>query len=360
MEYCATGRRATQRGVALITALLVIALVTAAAVAMASRQQLDIRRTANTLQRDQAYVYAQGAEVMARVVLAKDDPTTDHKEEDWGKSGVTIPFQGGLLTGTLEDIQGRFNLNNVVTNGLVNPHDVERLTRLLLILQAKNQDKEDWKNSQPSELASAVVDWIDPDNAVSQPGGAEDSDYLQKERPYRAANAPMTSTSELLLVRGFTSVIYRDLAPYVTALAEHTLINVNTARFDVLRTLDKNDKCIDVTKLGREDVQSSLTADTDADKVKPKPFPDVPNFIASVGCTFDDFVPPNAKPLAAGAPPSPQEDPAKVLSINTSYFQVNAYAEVGPEDHRVKVKLYSVLQRKAGKIATLSRAQGFE
>ena len=64
--------------------------------------------------------------------------------------------------------------------------------------------------------------------------------------------------------------------------------------------------------------------------------------------------------LAAGAPPSPQEDPAKVLSINTSYFQVNAYAEVGPEDHRVKVKLYSVLQRKAGKIATLSRAQGFE
>lgn len=355
-----------QRGVALITALLVIALVTAAAVAMASRQQLDIRRTANTLQRDQAYVYAMGAEVMARAVLAKDDPQKpDHKEEDWAKSGVTIPFEGGLLTGTLEDIQGRFNLNNVVKNGVASPQDVERLKRLLLILKGKSPpdpDKEVWKNAEPPDLANAILDWIDADSNVS-PGGAEDSDYLQAERPYRAANAPMVSTSELLLVRGFNAGIYREVAPYVTALPEYTKINVNTAKLDVLRALDTDVTCVDVAKLGRDDGASVLTTTTESAIVQPAIFNSALEFLqhpSTAGCKFPGFSRP---PPAGTVPPPPTaalENPTEVLSVNSSFFQVNAYAEVGPEDHRVKVKLYSVLQRKAGKIATLSRAQGFE
>ncbi|MBI3776216.1 MAG: type II secretion system minor pseudopilin GspK [Gammaproteobacteria bacterium] len=360
-----SSHHSTQRGVALITALLVIALVTAAAVAMATRQQLDIRRTANTLQRDQAYVYAEGAEIMARAVLAKDDATNDHKEEDWAKSGVTIPFQGGLLTGTLEDLQGRFNVNNVLKNGTVYTPDVQRLARLLAILKGKSQKTQDddvWKNAEPGDLANAVADWIDGDSIVTPPGGAEDSDYLQLERPYRAGNAPMSATSELLLVRGFTPAIYREVAPYVTALPEHTLINVNTARFDVLRALDKTDTCVDVSKLGREDVSSPVGATTDSTKAKPVPFTSLNDFVMATTCAFDDFKKLNQPPAVAGAPPvqSQLEDFDAVLSINTNFFQVNAYAEVGPEDHRVRVKLYSVLQRKTGKIAAISRAQGFE
>ena len=353
-----------QRGVALITALLVIALVTAAAVAMASRQQLDIRRTANTLQRDQAYVYAMGAEVMARAVLVKDDPQKDHKEEDWAKSGVTIPFEGGLLTGTLEDIQGRFNLNNVVKNGVASPQDVERLKRLLLILKAKSPpDKEVWKNAEPPDLANAVLDWIDADSNVSSGGGgAEDSDYLQTERPYRAANAPMAATSELLLVRGFTAGIYREVAPYVTALPEHTKINVNTAKLEVLRSLDQDASCLIIAKLGRQN--ETLVADSTAASTLAEPvvFKTPDEFLLAAGCPYAGFInnrtPPPGTP--APTPAAGQENPADVLSVNSSFFQVNAYAEVGPEDHRIKVKLYSVLQRKTGKIATLSRAQGFE
>lgn len=355
-------RYPAQRGVALITALLVIALVTAAAVAMATRQQLDIRRTANTLQRDQAYVYAEGAEIMARAVLAKDDPTIDEKEEHWAQSGVTIPFQGGLLTGTLEDLQGRFNVNNVVKGVMKYQPDVDRFARLLAILKAKSPPGDDvWKNAEPADLANAVADWIDGDSNVTTPGGAEDSDYLQLERPYRAGNAPMSATSELLLVRGFTPAIYREVAPYVTALPDRTLLNVNTARFDVLRALDKSDTCVDVSKMGREDVSSPVGATSDSTKAKPVPFTTLDNFVLAVSCAFVDFKPLKQAPVVAGAPaPPPLEDFNEVLSINTNFFQVNAYAEVGPEDHRVRVKLYSVLQRKAGKIATISRAQGFE
>lgn len=55
-----------QTGVALITAMLVVALASVAAVAMTSRQQLDIRRTGNILHADQAYLYALGGELWAK------------------------------------------------------------------------------------------------------------------------------------------------------------------------------------------------------------------------------------------------------------------------------------------------------
>ena len=240
--------------------------------------------------------------------------------------------------------------------------DVGRLTRLLTILKGKSTGEDVWKNAEPADLANAVVDWIDADSNVTTPGGAEDSDYLQTERPYRAANAPMASSSELLLVRGFTPAIYREVAPYVTALAEHTLINVNTAKLEVLRTLDEDINCIDVTKLGRDSEVLTASTSYTSTEVKPKVFKDAEEFLvaAGAGCPLAGFAKapkPGSTPPPAGAT---QEQPAAVLSVNTNYFQVNAYAEVGPEDHRVRVKLYSVLQRKAGKIATLSRAQGFE
>ena len=76
-----------QRGVALITALLIVALATIAAVAMASRQQLDVRRTANILDGDQAFFYALGVESWARRILVRDqrDGQIDHPGEDWAQ-----------------------------------------------------------------------------------------------------------------------------------------------------------------------------------------------------------------------------------------------------------------------------------
>ncbi len=105
-----------QRGVALVTALLVVALATVAAVAMASRQQLDVRRTANLLQGDQAYVYAQAVEDWARVVLKRDaeDNQIDKLDDDWAQRLSPIVVPGGQVDGFIIDLQGRFNLNNLV------------------------------------------------------------------------------------------------------------------------------------------------------------------------------------------------------------------------------------------------------
>jgi general secretion pathway protein K len=181
------GRR-PQRGVALITALLVVAIATVAAVTMASRQQLDIRRTAGLLHGEQAWAYALGAENWARVVLRRDarNNRIDTLEEDWSTQPPVSFVEGGSIVGRLIDLQGRFNLNNLVQqNGAVDAKALVFYKRLLRRLDLDER------------LADALVDWIDPDINVRFPDGAEDETYLLVDPPYRTANRPLVDSSEL-------------------------------------------------------------------------------------------------------------------------------------------------------------------
>ncbi len=89
------------------------------------------------------------------------------------------------------------------------------------------------------QLAGGVVDWLDPDTDVRFPNGGEDSTYAGANPPYRTANMPITSASELMAVTGFDRKIYAALAPYVTALPEGTKLNVNTASAVVIASLSE-------------------------------------------------------------------------------------------------------------------------
>lgn len=301
-----------QRGVALITALLVIALVTVAAVAMASRQQVDIRRSANIIDADQAYELALGVEAWAEDLLAADlrSNKTDSLHDDWATALAPIKAEGGKVAGEITDLQGRFNLNNLVQNRQRSDPDVKIFQRLLAGL------------GLDPDLASAVVDWIDPDVERSFPNGAEDADYLGRTPPYRAANAPMQSVSELLLVQGVTPQIYAKLAPLVCALPAPTGINVNTAPAAVLAAL-------------ADDVSvASAQALVEARKAK---------VFASVG----EFA---QQPVYAGRVLLQDR-----LTVSSSYFLLAGSSEAG----RGQVQLYSVLYRNTdGKVVTLMRSRG--
>lgn len=218
----------SQRGVALVTALLVVALATVAAVAMATRLHVDMRRAGNLLHGEQAYTYALAAESWAQVILRRDseDNKTDSYQDDWATSLPPIAVEGGLVDGRVDDLQGRFNVNNLVgDNGAVDAPNLKYFEQLLERLEL-----------EPS-LATALVDWIDSDLDVTFPGGVEDETYLLLDPPYRAANRRLTDISELRLVQGFTPEIMEILAPHVTALPSATLINVNTATPEVLLAL---------------------------------------------------------------------------------------------------------------------------
>ncbi|MGB5261124.1 MAG: type II secretion system minor pseudopilin GspK [Gammaproteobacteria bacterium] len=220
-----------ERGVALITALLVVALATVAAVAMATRLHVDLRRAGNLLHGEQAYAYALAAESWAQVILKRDadDNQVDSMQDDWATSIPPIAVEGGMVSGQVSDLQGRFNVNNLVTDtGKVDQPSLDYF-RLLLERLGLEQT-----------LATALLDWIDSDINATFPGGVEDEDYLLADPPYRAANRRLVDISELRLVQGYTADIIAVLAPHVTAIPEATQININTATLEVLLALNKD------------------------------------------------------------------------------------------------------------------------
>lgn len=217
-----------QRGVALITVLMVFFFASTIAVTMVSRQHLDIRRTSNLSESLQAGNNARSVETFALQLLTEDyraDPEIDHPLEKWAQRGTRFEVDHGEVIFTVEDLHSRFNLNN-----LADDPDQVHLDRLRLLLTRLELNP---------ELADAIRDWIDPDEQQSGYAGAEDNEYLLLEPPYRAANAAIRDISELLLVRGVDGPTYQRLRPHVTALPAGTSLNVNAADPLVLQSLSQ-------------------------------------------------------------------------------------------------------------------------
>ncbi len=220
-----------QQGVALITALLVVAIATVAAVAMATRQQLDIMRTGGLLHSEQAYAYLLGAESWAQVVLMRDkrDSKIDTLYEDWSTQPPVSVVEGGSLIGRILDLQGRFNLNSLVDDkGVADKDAITRYKRLLRQLELDET------------LADPLADWIDSDINVRFPDGAEDEAYLGAATPYRTANRLLVDISELRLIKGYEPDVIDKLRPFIAVLPEVTPLNVNTASAEVLSTVAEN------------------------------------------------------------------------------------------------------------------------
>ncbi|MGB5405353.1 MAG: type II secretion system minor pseudopilin GspK [Thiogranum sp.] len=301
-----------QQGVALITALLVVALATIAAVAMATRQQLDIRRTGSLLHGEQAYSYVLGAESWAQVVLARDlrESGIDTLEEDWSTQPPVSFVEGGAVFGRIIDLQGRFNVNNLVAGGAPDNDAIDRFKRLLRLLELDEI------------LADPLVDWIDENIDVRFPDGAEDETYLLLDTPYRAANQPLADISELRLVKGYNAEVIEKLRPFIVALPEATPINVNTASAEVLSTVAED--------LSTSDGESLVDARGE------EGFESVDSFLQDP--TLE------AKNAAAAS-----------LSVTSQWFLMVSEANIGDG----RARLASLIQRSAGGVLVVRRQREF-
>ena len=223
----------TQRGVALVTAIMIVAIAAAVAAKIAFAHSLWFRQMENVSDRGATALLRRGALHWASVALLEDaaQNSIDHLGEPWAQGLPVLPVEGGAIKVSIEDAQGRFNLNNLVQNNQPSAADVAIFQRLLAQLKLD------------PFLANAVIDWIDADSNVTSPGGAEDIDYLNLKTPYRTANQPFTSVEELRLVKGFDAKTVLMLLPFVTVLpaGSRTAINVNTATPEVLAALANRD-----------------------------------------------------------------------------------------------------------------------
>ena len=232
-----------QRGVALIIALLVVALVATIAIKLSWRFDLTLARNGHRWLGIQAQYYLEGAESIAKVYLAEDGRTTqeDHVSELWAET-IDFPTDEGALRVTLVDAQSRLNVNSLGGNLDSKKVGAERYTasqrRFIRLLQTLELADGVLDQNQAEAILHAVKDWIDADSTVTSFGGAESDYYESLDVPIRIANGPMISVTELRVIQGVTAEIYRALLPFVIALPEQQGLNVNTAPEQLLRTLN--------------------------------------------------------------------------------------------------------------------------
>jgi general secretion pathway protein K len=299
-------RPARQRGLAVITAVLIVAIIATIAAYLGLGQQVWLRQTENLVERAQADSLRQAALDWVAMLLTRDasQNKTDHLGELWAKQLPPLPAEGGMIAVKIRDAQERFNLNNLLRSGNPGPADIAMFQRLL---RAQGFDP---------ALAEALIDWLDANSTTAGPGGAEDVEYLALSNPYRAANQLLTSVDELRLVRGFDAHVVETLRPLVTALPEATATNVNTAIEPVLDAL--------------------LPA-------------------APAGVWTDFLKTREAAPLtepgqlSARLPPGTDTSQMPTWVINTRYFLVNIAIRVGRTERRSEALIF----RPEGKPATV-------
>ena len=219
-----------QRGVALLTAIFVVALATIAATALATSAAISLRRAENLQGSEVARWYAEGVESWAKSIIKLDSQSGkkyDSLADPWAQPVTFIPIDNGGIRGQIIDLQGLFNLNCLADK-----------TNLKRNQEIFNRLLENLPNVDPNSLggvSDAVAGWVSAGDEGSGTSGFESADYTSLDPPYRAANQLMQSTSELMAIHGVTPKLYDALRPYVSALPTSTLaINVNTAPVPVL------------------------------------------------------------------------------------------------------------------------------
>ncbi len=256
-----------QKGVVLIMALLIVALVTTIAVSVSWRFNLSMARNENRWHGSQARAYLEGGEQLARLMLREDaqQGNTDHLGEMWAQPSDPMPTDEGWIRGRIEDAQGRINLNLLVKTPVgnpgapgqnppgaggapqsVNPNDPSARfsptqRRFIRLLQTIELEDGPVTLQQAIALVEAIQDWIDPDDQVSGAEGAERAYYESAGIEYPIANRPMTTVSELMVIRHMTPELFRKLEPYIIALPPDAHMNINTMPPELLRMFNNKE-----------------------------------------------------------------------------------------------------------------------
>ena len=351
-----------QQGVAIITAILVIALGTIALVSITSSQQMDMQRERNEGLIQMARALGNSGERFASALLyrdfqADDRENSDSLEDDWAQPIPPVPIDNASIQGCIVDMQGHFNLNNLVNaEGVVQQEYAEQLRRLLQQL------------SIDVTKADAIIDWIDADINYTPDDGAEDDYYTSLEISYRTANAPFVSVSELQLVKGFSSAVeeeaedYELLLPHIAALPTvdgATAVNVNTATPEVLGSLSDDlpfgadvlsrwdtgvyedyPDCEDIFDLEAEDVEVSEKDVT--------PYETPADFDAAASLQADtntenatDTNTAQAETTNTAEDGDASQRPDVLYDVKSNYFQVR----IDVEAEGIRLTQYTLLQR---------------
>ncbi|WP_371764247.1 type II secretion system minor pseudopilin GspK [Massilia sp.] len=229
-------RPARERGVAVITALLLTTLAISIVASLFWQQQVQVRSMENQRLHLQTKWILRGALDWSTLVLFQDG--IDHRDytsldQVWAtplaetrldqyveRQRVEGETFDASLSGNITDACSRYNLRNLgMSRGLADPQQQVIFKRLLNNLQLDQG------------LALRIANFV----AAGLPATAEEgNDPTRQAAPVIGAPVKVLQVEDLLSVRGVTPAIVERLRPFVTVLPEKTPVNVNTASAEVL------------------------------------------------------------------------------------------------------------------------------
>ncbi|GAB3345110.1 type II secretion system minor pseudopilin GspK [Marilutibacter aestuarii] len=328
MNRARRGRPSVQRGVALLTVLLLVAVMSVLVVSMLDDIRFATRRARNVQSVTQAQWHALGAGALARqTILRLDAAQPGRTTLAGGWNGRTVPFpiedgEGGMATLRIRDAGNCFNLNSVV-EGAVEQWQRRELgaRQYSALLHAL-----DFDDAQATQLVDALVDWIDSD-ATPSSAGAEDAHYAHREPASRTSGSLLADTSELRAIAGYSASAYARLRPYVCALPDAGLSPLN------LNTLGPDDgPLLSMLTLGALDAAQARRT------IAGRP----------AGGWEDPAAFWSQPLLAAAAPPNPV---LEQVALRTRFFGVRARVEYGD----AQVVLDELLELRAGTLLLRAR-----
>ncbi len=295
---------ARQRGVAVITALLLTTLAITIVASLFWQQQVQVRSIENQRMQLQKQWILRGALDWARLILREDAKasSSDNLDEPWAvpleetKLDQYVEDGGGdaeasdaALSGNIIDAQSRYNLTNLCGNGQINLREVKAFASLLSSLRLNPALAQATANM----MASAQKKTEGSANNAAQP-----MDIKQLE--------------DLLAVPGFSAETLEKVKDFVVVLPRTTPINVNTASAEVLAARIDTLPLADATRL----VVSRKKAI----------FRDIPTF------------------LSQGLPGRELKASSSEISVSTNYFIVNGDVHLS----RASLQVQALIERDNG------------
>jgi len=229
-------------GIALITVILILSILVAAALELNHASRADVYDAANIGDGVKLYYIAKSGFYGAAALLLNSQTEYDTLRDDWAHAEILSAqsksfFPNGQFSVRIEDEQGKIPLQRLVHDGAVDENIRGLLLRLLKLPEFKLE------GNRPAEIVDSMIDWIDENSDITGQG-AESSYYQSLPQPYAAKNAPLDCIEELLMIKGITQEIYSGtsekpgLVQFVTIYGSGA-VNINTAPKLVLRALDE-------------------------------------------------------------------------------------------------------------------------
>lgn len=229
-----------QQGIALVSVMAAIAIITAIISAMSYKQHIDIGIQGYAIQKNKAILSVLSVENLAMAMILNQDEDDDSKQydyydESWATPVEDLEFDGSKVKFIIFDAQAQFNVNNLNIRGNNRRHAIEILRNIFASL-----------NLGDNKIYSEVANWLRPDGDIKSKDRLylADSDYFDK---YRFSNAPMVSINELRLMvslrerEGLEDILVQanDYMSFLPTIDELVKINVNTANDEMLQSVIK-------------------------------------------------------------------------------------------------------------------------